>query len=631
MNGQGKKLPYLPHLDGLRAISVLAIFGYHLRPDLIPGGFLGVDVFFVISGFLITNLLLREYELSNHINFRNFYLRRFARLFPTFILTIISTIVVSFFVFERDTVSAIAISAIASLAGVSNLHFLKTANYFDLEAIEKPLLHIWSLNVEEQFYFVWPIVLLMILTKVTFKRSLIISTAMMLFLLSTIINLVYPIAVFYLPIFRAHEFLAGAALAFFSEKNWKLREKNYFFVLLSTLLVSSFFIFDSKSYLPGIGTLILGIATLGLIRCGDWDSRYNILISRPAVYIGKRSYTVYLIHWPLIVIYMEHSSISVLSKLDALAVGISVFAISHIVYRFYEQPIRLTLVDSKRVKLGLLGLIISAITISSIAVLANRLPYSLKSENTFSNSEIEEGKKLRFKTRVQICEEKGWEVCDEPAPGELNLLVIGDSHAVDALNALHVKFPEYNYSMSQLGGCPPSNRMRELVPRTFPDLEKCVLLNLQRYDLKYLSRYQVIAINVLYGWYSPKELENYLNFLHNAGVKKVIVFGEYLEMKGELPALINAHGFNESQLNESVFDLRDSQESVQKLSNEYNFYYVDKFVNLRKIAPKQFFSKGIPYTWDSHHLSYEFAANMINQDFVGLNQYLQGKKNAKSG
>lgn len=631
MSDQGKRLPYIPHLDGLRAISVLAIFGYHLRPDLIPGGFLGVDVFFMISGFLITNLLLREYELSNHINFRNFYLRRFARLFPTFVLTIISTIVVSFFVFEIDTVSVIAISAIASLAGIANLYFLKTANYFDLDAIEKPLLHIWSLNVEEQFYFVWPIVLLMILSKVTFKRTLIISSAMVLFLLSTIVNLVYPIAVFYVPIFRAYEFLAGAALAFFSAKNWKLLKKNYVFVLLSTLMVSSFFIFDSKSYLPGLGTLILGIATLGLIHCGDWDSRYNILMSRPFAYIGQRSYTLYLIHWPFIVIYMKYSSISVLSKFDTITVGISVFAISHIVYRFYEQPVRLTLVDSKRVKLGLLGLIIFAITISSIAMLANRLPYSLKSEKTFSNSEIEEGKQLRFKTRVQICEEKGWEVCDDPAPGELNLLVIGDSHAVDALNALHVKFPEYNYSMSQLGGCPPSNRMRELVPRTFPDLEKCVLLNLQRYDLNYLSRYQVIAINVLLGWYSPKEFGNYLNFLHNAGVKKVIVFGEYLEMKAELPVLINTHGFNESQLNEFVHNLQDSQETIQKLSNEYNFYYVDKFVNLRQIAPKKFFSGATPYTWDSHHLSYRFAANMINQDYVGLNQYLQGKGNVKSG
>lgn len=627
MNGQEKKLVYMPHIDGLRAISFLAIFAYHLKPGLLPGGFLGVDVFFIISGFLITNLLLREYERNNQINFRNFYYRRFARLFPTFVFTIFLTIIVSFFVFDLYAVSSIAVTAFASLAGVANLYFLKTADYFDLEAIEKPLLHIWSLNVEEQFYFVWPILMLIILSKVTFKRTFIISSVIILFLLSTFVNLVYPIAVFYLPIFRAYEFLIGSALAFISVRNINFVGKNYTNNLLIGFLIASFFIFDAKSYLPGIGTLILGIATLGLISIGDVDSRYNILRWKLMTYVGKRSYTLYLIHWPLIVLYMEYMSISALTKFDSLFVVTSVFAISHLVYRFYELPLRLRLMDSKRMRLLLLGLTIFTFGIASTALLANKLPSNLNNEITFTESKIEEGKQLRFKTRVQICEEKGWEVCDDPVPGESNLLVIGDSHAVDALNALDIHFSEYNYSMSQLGGCPPTNRMRELVPRTFPDLEKCVLLNLQRYDLNYLSQFQVIAINVLYGWYSPKELANYLNFLHSAGIKKVIVFGEYLEMKKDLPLLINSGGFNESQLKNYVFDLKDSQESIKKLSNAYSYFYVDKFVNFKKMAPKKFFSGGIPYTWDTHHLSYEFSVSMISQDHAELEQYLRRQEN----
>jgi peptidoglycan/LPS O-acetylase OafA/YrhL len=630
MNGQEKKLVYMPHIDGLRAISFLAILAYHLKPDLLPGGFLGVDVFFIISGFLITNLLLREYEQNNQINFRNFYYRRFARLFPTFVLIILITLIVSFLVFDLEAVSSIAVTALASLAGVANLYFFKTADYFDLEAIEKPLLHIWSLNVEEQFYFVWPILLLIILSRVTFKRTFIISSAIILFLLSTFVNLVYPIAVFYLPIFRAYEFLIGSALAFFSLNKENYSGKKYICILSIAFLISNFFILDSKSYLPGIGTLILGIATLGLISSGDLDSRYNILRWRLTAYVGKRSYTLYLIHWPFIVIYMEYMSISALTKFDSLIVVISVFVISHLVYRFYEQPVRLRLIDSKRFKLMLLGLIIFSIGIASMALLANKLPSGLNNEIIFTKSEIEAGKQLRFKTRVQICEEKGWEDCDDPVSGKSNLLVIGDSHAVDALNALHAKFPEYNYSMSQLGGCPPTNRMRELVPRTFPDLEKCVLLNLQRYDLNYLSRYQVIAINVLYGWYSPNELGNYLNFLHGAGVEKVIVFGEYLEMMKDLPLLINSGGFNESQLKNSVLNLKDSQESIKKLSNENNFFYVDKFVNFKKIAPRMFFSGGAPYTWDTHHLSYEFSVSMISKDLAELEQYLRRQENVKN-
>jgi hypothetical protein len=266
-----------------------------------------------------------------------------------------------------------------------------------------------------------------------------------------------------------------------------------------------------------------------------------------------------------------------------------------------------------------------------MTLLTNKLESSVKDEDTLSSSAIEQGKQLRYKIRVQICEEKGWEVCDEPVPGKPNLLVVGDSHAVDALNALYAKFPQYDYSMSQLGGCPPTKRMRELVPRTFPDLKKCVQLNLQRYDLNYLSRFDFIAINVLYGWYSPNELADYLRFLHNAGVKKVIVFGEYIEMKEDLPLLINSNGFYESKLNQFVFSPRDAQKNIQKLSGSYDYYYIDKFVNLRKAAPKRFFIGKIPYTWDTHHLSYEFAINMINEDLLGLEKYLQEPENLKNG
>jgi hypothetical protein len=141
----------------------------------------------------------------------------------------------------------------------------------------------------------------------------------------------------------------------------------------------------------------------------------------------------------------------------------------------------------------------------------------------------------------------------------------------------------------------------------------------------------VVAINVLYGWYSPNELGKYLNLLHNAGVQKVIVFGEYLEMKKDLPLLMNSYSFDESQLKNFVFDRQDSQGYIKYLSNEYNYFYLDKFDNLRKMAPKIFFSGETPYTWDTHHLSYEFSINMISKDYSELKQYLQVQENVKNG
>lgn len=202
MDGQKKEFAYIPHLDGLRAISVFAILTFHLRPDWLPGGFLGVDIFFIISGFLITSLLSNEIQNHGRIDFSRFYLRRFKRLFPSFILIILITLITSYFLFDQQKFVSVAKTALFSILGISNIYFYKTANYFDLASIEKPLLHIWSLNVEEQFYFIWPLLLLATYRLVQKKSKYFYLLIGILFLLSVYFNLSYPVATFYLPFFR---------------------------------------------------------------------------------------------------------------------------------------------------------------------------------------------------------------------------------------------------------------------------------------------------------------------------------------------------------------------------------------------------------------------------------------------
>ena len=186
-------LPYMPGIDGLRAIAVLSVFFYHVSLDWASGGWLGVDLFFVISGFLITSLLLREYEKNNHINVLEFWFRRARRLLPA-VAVLIGAVMILALLFAPDSIDTLRGDAIAGLLYVENWHLILTdQSYFETFIRPSLLRHLWSLSVEEQFYLVWPIVFAFGLTQLTRRRLLgvviagiFLSTALMVFFLSLI-------------------------------------------------------------------------------------------------------------------------------------------------------------------------------------------------------------------------------------------------------------------------------------------------------------------------------------------------------------------------------------------------------------------------------------------------------------
>jgi hypothetical protein len=271
-----------------------------------------------------------------------------------------------------------------------------------------------------------------------------------------------------------------------------------------------------------------------------------------------------------------------------------------------------------------LSLLVIAICAPTLAL--NKKPLTNQRGLTYTQSDIDSGKQLRFSTRIKICETKGWENCDVPLSDEFNVLIMGDSHAVDALNAMYSVFPDFDYSMSELGGCPPTKRMTELVPRTFPDLDKCVNLNKTRFDIEYLKQFDAIVINVLFGWYPPKELNRYTSFLKESGVKKVVVFGGYFETKSELPVLINEFGFNENKVLEDIISTSETDPVLQKLTNNVGYLYISKKKSLCGLSDCTYWKSGIPFTWDSHHLSFEFAESLLKEQKGELNSYLGNGK-----
>nr|WP_315122911.1 acyltransferase [uncultured Capnocytophaga sp.] len=156
-----RKLSYRPDIDGLRALAVISVILFHINPDYMPSGFLGVDIFFVISGFLITSIIYREMA-EGTFSFANFYNRRIKRILPVFFVVLIVGLLVVWWLFLERSYYGVANSAIASILFLSNIYFSKGGGYFDINTEEKPFNHIWSLSVEEQFYFIFPLILLFI-------------------------------------------------------------------------------------------------------------------------------------------------------------------------------------------------------------------------------------------------------------------------------------------------------------------------------------------------------------------------------------------------------------------------------------------------------------------------------------
>src|ERR1700694_1880805 len=203
---------YRPDVDGLRAIAVLLVMNFHAFPEAIPGGFIGVDIFFVISGFLITGIIARELDLKR-FSLVGFYARRIRRIFPALIVVLCATLVLGWLWMLPAAYAQLGSDVFASAAFFANIALLLQSGYFDIESAKKPLLHLWSLGIEEQFYLCWPLILMLAARMRLRIGAVALSLCAASFLLNVALIGSDPVATFYLPFTRAFELLAGAVLA----------------------------------------------------------------------------------------------------------------------------------------------------------------------------------------------------------------------------------------------------------------------------------------------------------------------------------------------------------------------------------------------------------------------------------
>lgn len=348
---------YRPAIDGLRAVAVLAVFIFHLNRQWLPGGFVGVDVFFVISGFLITSILLREYE-HNSFSLWKFYQRRIARLFPAFFTVALATLLGAFFIYSSQDLASCGANLVAAVLSVANLKYLGQGNYFAISPDAQPFLHYWSLSVEEQFYILFPAILLFLYLKANSYKSVFLVVLCSVSLIACV-ALTYqkPDWAFYLLPTRAWELMAGSILASLSAHRPAADDRKFLWTSLSltglALMISSLFVINEGPTFPGYQAIlpVLGAVCFLGSKAGSSGWPERLLSTVPMVFIGRMSYSLYLWHWP--VFSFVDYSLYLASPLVRIGLKVALSAAAATLCFFLiERPSRVFLNHSSRRRLA---------------------------------------------------------------------------------------------------------------------------------------------------------------------------------------------------------------------------------------------------------------------------------------
>lgn len=434
---------YRPDIDGLRAIAVVWVLVFHFFPGVLPGGFVGVDVFFVISGYLITKILLAEIA-EQRFTLWGFYQRRVRRIFPALTLVSVVSLAAGWYLLFDDEFRRLSDNAVAGLLSLGNISNWRSTGYFDTTGDLMPLLHLWSLGVEEQFYLVWP--LLLVLGSAVSTRWAGLRLGYLLFgvvALSFALNVAWvrtqPSAVFYLPFTRVWELGAGGVLACWQAEPrtrhaLDAKQANGVSVLALLALVVAGVCIDDRKPFPGWWALLPVLATVTLIAVGPRAWANRLLAASPLVKLGLVSYPLYLWHWPLLSFarILHPRELSLLALFGLLAAAL---VLAWLTYRFVELPIR-TRASAAGVTPRLLGAA-GALALLGAACATGLIAARVRPTTDFVRAELARDRELRAATNEKACapavpvSARLAQFCtlQEAAPGARTIVLWGDSHA----------------------------------------------------------------------------------------------------------------------------------------------------------------------------------------------------------
>jgi len=457
------KLNYRPEIDGLRALAVISVVLYHAKFsifnfNIFSGGFLGVDIFFVISGYLITLIILKELSISKKFSFINFYERRVRRIIPAFFFILIFISPLAWLILLPFDYIVYAKSNISAALFYSNYFFWKDQLVYASEsALLKPLLHTWSLSIEEQFYILFPLIFIFFWKYLRKYLLIILILGLVISLIfSDFISYQFPTFNFYNLLSRAWELLAGSLVALIQFKNYKIIKKSYFpyisFCAFLIIIISLFY-FDSSIRNPSLLTFIPVISTSILIYSLSHQSLVKSFLSFSAfVKLGLISYSLYLWHFPLFAFARIGNLFDYNWSVKIIVIFISIF-FSLLTYNYIEKPFRdKNKIPRKKIIYFFIFSLIFLLFLSSFIIrgagFANRLPKNIK-ENPFEKSWFQ------LKDNNGRCMDRFKKYCEFNKDKKKIIYLVGDSHMGSLANTINEKIikDKFNFKVIVNGGC----------------------------------------------------------------------------------------------------------------------------------------------------------------------------------
>jgi peptidoglycan/LPS O-acetylase OafA/YrhL len=553
---------YRPDIDGLRGIAVLSVVAFHAGVRMLAGGFVGVDIFFVISGFLISGIIFKKLD-EGHFSFANFYARRIRRIFPALIIVLLFTWAVGWFTLIPDNYKQLG-QHIAGAGFMSNFLFWKESGYFDTGAQFKPLLHLWSLGIEEQYYLLWPLTVFL-LWKTKFRGSIL----ALLFVASFGLNMwritASPAAVFYLPQTRFWELLIGGFAAYINAYKKDRLDNILGRLLLRTsspqslaslqnikasmgllLILLALLKLDESKAFPGAWGLLPTLGAFLLISAGP-QARINqkILSNRILVFVGLISYPLYLWHWPLLSFLRIVSSNEPSPAVKAAAVACA-FVLAWMTYRFVERPLRQGNAlhgGMTPVQILVPGmLVVCGLGAFSVATngLPSRLPQEIREIAAYNTDEHVSGWRADKCFLSPDQDSQAFDsFCTDAAPSDGPLLFLwGDSHAADLYPGIHALQSNHTFRVAQYtaSACNPILDFDE------PRRPHCRQINDWIFaKVKELHPDTVILAAQIWALYptdTSASISRTVAAIKQAGIRRVILVGPNPQWRDSLPRLL---------------------------------------------------------------------------------------------
>lgn len=532
---------FIPGIEGMRALAVLAVLLYHLDINGIAGGYLGVDLFFVISGFIITRNILLDSD-AGRFSLREFYVRRFRRLFPALLATIVLTMLGASAVMPPRELLDAAFSALYAVFSLANFNFWLQAGYFDAAADLKPLLHTWSLSVEEQFYLFWPA--LLILLSGTRLRLAVVSAILLLSLaVSVLYRDVFPEAIFYLLPFRLHQLMAGAVVAILAlQLRGRLGDAS---LMLATAAFIALACLYGKSDSPAVGAVLVTVIGVFLLLGRESTLALAIYGSAPMQWIGKRSYAIYLVHWPLVVLF-KYARDFYLGYKDQTFLFVVSLLCAVVLHEMVEKPFRKRGPDTTRAQRAALPLSLGGTLILLLLIGFIVQQDGFKQRGDWFIQRIVDSSTLVLNLRreairygscnlheVHDYADYDYDTCASVVEGKPNVLVLGDSMAADIYMMLSVTYPDIHFLQATAGACAPVMNLGAL-RRRYP---ACQELNTVRFSRMLDQDLDLVVLAGMWWMEGMSATADTVRHIEQLGIP-VLLFGPRSGYLGGVPTLL---------------------------------------------------------------------------------------------